>query len=144
MSDTPSPSRWSATSVMPTLDVDDLERAITFYASIGFVEKWRYPDPAPAYPLDGNPDVVKRHWTHAGVALGDVGFMLAADRCDGPIHRQNVYVFMKDVRGYHDYVRKVLGESSVPDLESQDYGMVDFSLRDPWGHLLTFGEATEE
>ncbi len=25
---------------------------------------------------------------------------------------------------------------------SSDYGMLDFALRDPWGHLLTFGEET--
>lgn len=138
MSDsTPTPA-WSGCGVMPTLDVTDLEDGIAYYSRIGFTELWRYPDPSPDHGDTGTGG----DWTHAGVAFGNVKIMLALN-AEGRIERQNLYVFVDGVMAYHAFCRTALGDASVPELEDTGYGMRDFSIRDPWGHGLTFGEGVE-
>lgn len=121
-----SDANWKVNDVMPTLSVGDLEEAVAYYRAIGFLEEWTHP------PGDSP--------THVGLSLGSVNLMLAA--CSDPpetIQRQNLYFFVEGIAAYHQWVQESLGES-LPDLVDADYGMRDFSIRDPWGHLLTFGE----
>lgn len=135
---------WWATSAMPTLTVPDLEEAIRFYESIAFEEQWRFPDPSPHDYPDGMPEEAGRNWTHACVSIGDVALMLmVGDPPDAAISPQNVYVFLQGIEAYHAHVTETLG-SKVPELEDQHYGMCDFTIRDPWGHQLTFGQSLHD
>lgn len=118
-------AEWDAVDLMPTLDVTDLEQGISYYQRLGFQLLWRYPEGQTA--------------THAGMEFGRVRIILARAEEPTSIQRQNLYVIMKHVRGYHAELPHRLGDR-VADLVQSDYGMLDFSLRDPWGHLLTFGE----
>ncbi len=115
---------WRVVDVMPTLPVDDLDRAVSYYRSIGFERQWAYPEDAPP--------------TQVGLSLGSVNLMLGLCT-DGLIQRQNLYFIMKGVASYHAMLRERLGDA-VPDLVESDYRMRDFAVRDPWGHRLTFGE----
>lgn len=120
-------SGWKLIDVMPTLSVGDLGEAVEFYRHLGFDQEW-------AYPSEEAP-------THVGLHCGAVHLML--DLCTDPpatIQRQNLYFTVESIEAFHRRARSRLGES-VPDLVEADYGMRDFSLRDPWGHLLTFGES---
>ncbi len=120
-------TRWKTLEVIPTLDVGSLEEALSFYHALGFEKEW-------SYPSDESPD-------HVGLALGKVNLMLALCRDEPPkIERQNLYFVMNDLTGFHEHLRGEFGEK-VPEIVDSDYGMRDFALRDPWGHLLTFGEA---
>lgn len=117
---------WKVVEVMPTLTVADLDEARAFYRALGCREEW-------AHPSGDDP-------THLGLSFGPVDLMLA--RCSDPpetIQRQNLYFVVEGVGAYHERLRESLGEG-LPDLVEADYGMRDFTIRDPWGHLLTFGE----
>lgn len=116
-------SEWTMRSVMPTLGVDDLESAVSYYAKLGFGEQWRYPEHAPA--------------THVGVALHQVSLMLW--HCAGPIDRQNLYFVIEGLSAFHQHAAATLPD--IGPLQETDYGMKDVSITDPWGHLLTFGVA---
>lgn len=111
---------WEVVEVLPTLAVDDLDRAVTYYEALGFERDW-------SYPSDEDP-------THVGLDFGPVHLMLSL--CHDPpseIQRQNLYFVLESLSAYHQRLRSALGDS--------DYGMRDVSLQDPWGHLLTFGES---
>ncbi|MDX1645198.1 MAG: hypothetical protein R3244_12655 [Thermoanaerobaculia bacterium] len=121
-----SKAEWKVTGVMPTVTVGDLDEAVAYYRALGFLEEW-------AHPSGDSP-------SHVGLSLGSVDLMLAV--CVDPaetIQRQNLYILVDGIAAYHAFVRQNLGES-IPDLVDADYGMRDFTIRDPWGHLLTFGE----
>ena len=119
-------SAWAASAIIPTLGVDDLDAAVAHYEKLGFRESWRYPPGAAS--------------THVGMDFGDVSIMLTVP-CDGkaPTDRQNLYFVMKNLGSFHEGLRAVYGTDLPPMVES-DYGMRDFVLTDPWGHVLAFGE----
>lgn len=116
---------WQAISVMPTLGVPDLGAASEYYQRLGFEESWRYPEDEEA--------------TNLGMCLGEVSLMFW--RCPQSDNRQNLYFIVKNVSGFHAQVAEAL--ETVNPLVESDYGMRDFSITDPWGHLLTFGESLE-
>ena len=118
---------WNVIEVMPTLSVGDLDEALSFYEGLGFQKQW-------AYPAETSP-------THLGLSFGPVNVMLARfDDRPEVRHKQDLYFIMRNLSDYHRMLRSALGED-VPDIVDADYGMRDFALEDPWGHLLTFGEA---
>ena len=118
---------WEVVEVMPILDVGDLEEGVAYYERLGFEREWDYPSAdAP---------------THVGLSFGSLNLMLA--RAEAPASkppRQNLYFILKGIDAYHARLRSVLGDE-LPEVVEYDYGMRDFSVRDPWGHLLTFGES---
>jgi catechol 2,3-dioxygenase-like lactoylglutathione lyase family enzyme len=117
---------WTAAAMMPTLGVSDLDDAVAYYRGLGFEELWRYPEGSQP--------------THVGMRFGEVAVMLALASDGEPrIDRQNIYFIMKNVAGFHESLRPVFGKD-LPSIVESDYGMRDFALSDPWGHLLTFGE----
>lgn len=123
-----SEAEWKVTGVMPTLTVGDLGEAVAYYRALGFLEEW-------AHPSGDSP-------SHVGLSLGSVDLMLAACADSAKtIERQNLYFLVEGIDSYHALLRHNLGES-IPDLVDADYGMRDFTIRDPWGHLLTFGEGS--
>ena len=115
-----------AVGVIPTLIVDDLGAAADFYAALGFQQEWSYPEEGTA--------------THLGCRLGEVTIMLSMERdAEARTYRQNLYFLMRDLDGFHRRLEREL-PGDVPAIVDADYGMRDFSMTDPWGHLLTFGE----
>ena len=127
MSQEESSQAAGAVSVIPTLFVDDLPEAEVFYSRLGFHRDWSYPE-------DGTP-------SHLGFCFGDVTVMLALNPQPGRrVERQNLYFVVKRVDELHQRLARELG-GVVTEIEDADYGMRDFSITDPWGHLLTFGAA---
>lgn len=108
--------------ITPTIQVTDLIQGIEFYEQLGFEKDWLWPE--------NNP-------THASVSMNGVNFMMVKAR-DNHIQKADLYFTMEDVRSFHHHLKKRL---TVSDLIQSDYGMLDFSIEDPWGHHLTFGTA---
>jgi len=129
---------WKFNRAMPTYFVGDLEKALEFYTTLGFEEKWRYPDPPDPENAEGH------RYTHAGIERDAVEFMLSEeDHSDeDSCHRCSVYLFVSDVDACHGDLKTKLGDA-VSDLFDADYGMRDFSVRDPWGNDLSIGQAME-
>lgn len=134
---------WTIEKTIPTLAVPDLEVGIDFYSRLGFEVDWRWPDDAP---------------THAGLMLGSCSIMLSLGE---PAERADVYFIVDDVSACHTAVMagrpwelaaaagsianrldcppaRSLQQPEVP--EPKGYGLRDFSIVDPWGHHLAFGQ----
>jgi catechol 2,3-dioxygenase-like lactoylglutathione lyase family enzyme len=134
---------WTIEKVIPTLAVPDLETGIGFYCRIGFKVDWKWPEKAP---------------THAGLMLGACSIMLSRGE---PAERADVYFIVDDVVACHASVvagkswelasaagaiakradcppDRSLGPPAAPT--ARGYGLRDFSIVDPWGHHLAFGE----
>ena len=125
---------WEATRAIPILNVTDIEDAVEFYNKLQFEEDWRYSEQGE----DDDPSQT----THVGLMLGDVSMMIALCDDKTAIHRQNIYFTIRDIDAYHSQLKVSLG-SELPELVAADYGMRDFSLTDPWGHMLSFGDDAE-
>lgn len=112
---------------MPTLGVTDIEQALAFWESIGFQRWWKFPEEGEA--------------THVSVRFGQVSILLALLEEGGndDIQRQSVYVVVENVIACHLRCSTTHPEATT-DLDDYDYGMRDFSLTDPWGHFVVFGE----
>lgn len=117
---------WRTIEVIPTLEVADLAEAEAFYGRLGFKQDW-------TYPPGESP-------THVGLGFDRLSIMLSlAPSADKHIERQIIYFVLENLDAYREQVsRKFEGE--LPPVIDSDYGMRDFTLTDPWGHLLTFGE----
>ncbi len=135
---------WTIEKTIPTLAVPELELGIEYYERLGFSLDWRFPASNPS---------------HAGLVLGPCSIMLAL--CE-PTERADLYFIVDDVEACH---RAILdGEpwelaqeagsaaqradcpparalQAPPQPKRTAYGLVDFSMVDPWGHQLTFGQA---
>ena len=132
---------WKICGVMPTLDSDNLLEAIDYYSQFGFTEMWRWPDPAPHDYEDGIVPEDKQNWTHAGIKFGDaVSIMLVQFKAEwGSIQRQNLYFFVENVDELYNQVKQ-FHQGRIEGVKDYDYVMRDFSINDPWGHELTFGQ----
>ena len=138
---------WTIEKAIPTLAVPDLEVGIGFYSRLGFELDWKWPDEAP---------------THAGLFLGSCSIMLSLGE---PTERADVYFIVDDVSACHAAMSasrpwelaaaagaiakhpdcppdRSLQRPEAPD--SQGYGMREFWIVDPWGHLLTFGQPGQD
>ena len=49
-----------------------------------------------------------------------------------------IYVYVEDVQAHHDRA-KAAGAEIVRSLQVTDYGSWEYSVRDPEGHLWSFG-----
>ena len=130
-----SQNAWQICGVMPTLDVGDLQSAIGFYERLGFVSTWKYPES----------ENLQTDHTHAGMKFGDaVSLMFAQyDSASGPLQRQNLYFFVQNVNELYNHLKQVY-DGNLEEIGNHEYGMRDFSIRDPWGHELTFGQSLNE
>ena len=134
---------WTIEKAIPTFAVPDLEVGISFYSRLGFEVDWRWPDEAP---------------THAGFLLGSCSIMLSL--CE-PAKTTEVYFIVDDVSACHAAVLAgkcwelaaaagaIAKRSDCPPPRSlqqplpptaKGYGLRDFSIVDPWGHQLSFGQ----
>ena len=113
--------------LMPHVPVTDMERSIGYYQdALGFRLAWR----------TTTGDLV-------AFASGDIEIILLVPWTgEGPPPPQSAYVFVEDPDAlcaeYAD-----AGADVVDPVASRDYGMRDFVVRDPDGHLFTLGRGEE-
>jgi catechol 2,3-dioxygenase-like lactoylglutathione lyase family enzyme len=125
----------------PMLNVADIERSLSFYQAIagfelvsprGALEQWR--------------------WTH--IRAGECELMLSESggpaRPPAPVDAAEeedgwpaiYYCYPEDVTALSGEIRRQGFQPS--DLRVTVYGMKEFELRDPDGHILWFGQAADE
>jgi catechol 2,3-dioxygenase-like lactoylglutathione lyase family enzyme len=109
-------------STVPTLQVTDLSAAIAFYRDVlGFELGWTWGDP---------PRRASVRRDHVELAFVESAAAASAT--------SNVYVH---TTGIDDYYRRVCRSDAVTvPIGYRPYGMRDFSIVDPSGNQLTFGE----
>ena len=115
------------TGINPTLHVHDLKRASEFYVSLGFNLDWIWPEENP---------------THGSVSSGGFSFMFA--KIDENIKPQigDLYFKVEEVDKLYEEIKSKNIE--VSKLMKAEYGMLDFSLTDPFGHHIVFGQPSGE
>jgi len=119
------------TSVVPILRTFDTDKATQFYVDyLGMTVDWehRFGDDFPLYRQVSRGDLVLHLTEHHG------------DSTPGSA----VYVRMTGVRELHAELmsRWTVGQNK-PGLEEQDWASVEFSVIDPFGNKLRFGEASD-
>ena len=126
------------TSVTPNLLVSSIDRSTAFYRDVlGFSVKQTVPDQAPFVFVwlerDGvpvflnDPKAVEKDIDHASARpFGGSATM---------------FFVVTDVDGYHAEVAP--RASVVMPLKTQFYGMREFAVEDPDGHILTFTERVD-
>jgi catechol 2,3-dioxygenase-like lactoylglutathione lyase family enzyme len=123
------------TSVTPTLIVRDIARSTAFYRDVlGFTVKQTVPDEAPFVFVwlerDGVP--VFLNATHAVVEdYPDAGSRPAGGTA-------TMFFIVSEVDALHAAVAPQA--PVVMPLKTQFYGMREFAVTDPDGHILTFAE----
>ena len=127
------------TSVTPNLLVQDIDRSASFYRDVlGFTVKQSVPDAAPFVFLWMERDGVT-------VFLNDP--KAVEDDLSGATVRPSggtatLYFVVSGVDALHARVAPLA--SVVMPLKTQFYGMREFAMEDPDGHLLTFAERVSE
>ena len=120
---TPTPPRVDCERLHPGLPVPDVLAAVEFYTNrLGFEEGFTWGDP-----------VV----TIAGVNLGDVQVFL--ERGTPPSGGSAVYFVVGDVDQLYAY-HQANGLDIVEPLGDREYGLRDYTVRDPYGYFLGFGQ----
>ncbi len=114
-------------SITPTIQVTDLRKAISFYQKLEFSEDWRWPESNP---------------THASISNNGHNFMIVRKDETKDIQRADLYFTVSDIKVYHQAI--ISTDLEIPTLQLTDYGMLDFTITDPWGYLLTFGSPSGE
>jgi catechol 2,3-dioxygenase-like lactoylglutathione lyase family enzyme len=110
---------------VPVLPCRDVEAARSYFTDVlGFdtIFTWEAPP------------------TYAAVIRDTAEFHLYADSSIGPAR---VVVIVDDVDSYHDELR-ARGADIVEPLTDRPYGMRDFNVRTPDGHLLIFSQPLHE
>ncbi len=107
--------------VSPFIQVTDLDQASSFYNRLGFEQEWIYPDARP---------------THMSMKCQgvEISFVLSEEVRS----ISDLYIHVEGIEKYHQLFSQKL--DSVSSLIMSDYGMRDFSITDPWGHHIVFGE----
>ena len=115
---------------------DDVQDSIAFYTeNLGFSV------------IDRMDTVGKSGW--ASIRYGSVQLMLAShdyipqqQKSEGRYSQAMYYFFPEDVQSLHaDLQQRGL---SVSELTARFYGMTEFEMLDPSGHVLVFGQDTNE
>lgn len=126
------------TSVTPNLIVRDIARSTAFYRDVlGFSIKQTVPDAEPFVFVwlerDGVP-----------VFLNDVKATAAEHPhlADGPFGgTSTLFIVLTQVDRFHDAIASK-ATVTMP-LKTQFYGMREFAITDPDGHLITFAERVD-
>lgn len=108
--------------VHPGLAVPDVADAVAFYTTkLGFATGFTWGDPP----------------TFAGVNLGHVQlFLQQGTPSPGG---SSVYFVVEDADALYDFHRATGVEIAEP-IDDRDYGLRDYTVRDPYGYHLTFGQ----
>lgn len=75
---------------------------------------------------------------HAAIMLASPTYFLPTPRIDGRHHTAICYFYPKDVRRFREEVVSRGGQPT--ELEEGPYGMLEFELLSPSGHVLIFGQ----
>jgi catechol 2,3-dioxygenase-like lactoylglutathione lyase family enzyme len=127
------------TTVTPNLLVRDIDRSTTFYRGVlGFAVKQTVPDAAPFVFVWLERDGVTVFLNDPKAVAHDVAD--AVERAPGGT--ATMFFVITDVDGYHAHVAPQA--KVVMPLKTQFYGMREFAIEDPDGHLLTFAERVEQ
>ena len=123
-------------NLVPMLNVSDIEKSLQFYSR------------AFGFEVASDPKAIEE-WKWATIRSGETQLMLS-ESGGAPNLRaitnpyENVdwpciyYFYPEDVESLYQHV---LSEGFKPtELETTFYGMKEFSIRDPDGHLLSFGQ----
>ena len=122
-------------SVTPNLIVRDIQASTAFYRDVlGFVIKQTVPEAEPFVFVWLEKDGVP-------VFLNDPG-AVAKDYPDAkaltPGGTATLFFVMTGVDAYHDHI--AAKAKVIMPLKTQFYGMREFAVTDPDGHILTFAE----
>lgn len=109
-------------TIVVTIGATELHEAQRFYEALGFKANWLWPE---------------EKATHLSLSYGAVSFMVSRQMAED-IQKADLYFRVEGVQDLHDIFKKL--NLDISPLAQSTYGMLDFSFRDPWGHLLTFGE----
>ena len=127
-------------NLIPMLNVSDIEKSLSFYSK------------AFGFEVVSDPNAVNE-WKWATIRSGDTELMLSES--DGnPDLKQGVdpekfvdwpfilYFYPDDVEKLFEHV--VENGFNPTKLETTFYGMKEFSVQDPDGHILSFGQDSDE
>ena len=118
--------------LVPILMCDDVQQSIGFYTDVlGFRVKGREDDLGKsgwAYLTHGPVDIM----------LASPGYLPDPVKVNGQYPQLQLYFYPDDVRSYRESVVERGGPAS--DLETRAYGMLEFQVVDPSGHVLVFGQ----
>lgn len=120
-------SNIRAFHIAPILPCRDLVASIKFYTEVlGWNLRFKWPE---------SDDAV-----YAGVENGPCYIHLKKTNDD--FTTGGAYVFL---RGVAEYAEQVKSRGGVPaaDTQTTEYAMTEFCIRDPDGHLITFGQGHE-
>ena len=127
------------TSVTPNLLVRDIDRSTSFYRDVlGFTVKQTVPDQAPFVFVWLERDGVPVFLNDPKAVAHD--FPDAARRPAGGT--ATLFFVISGVDAYHAEIAPKV--KLVMDLKTQFYGMREFAVEDPDGHILTFAERVSE
>jgi catechol 2,3-dioxygenase-like lactoylglutathione lyase family enzyme len=110
------------------LQVRDLPASVAFYTDVlGFKVEGTFPDDAP---------------TWAGLYSGNARMMLTQMNDGEPTLTGQIYMYPDDLDAAWKRLREAAPVVEPP--VQREYGMREFSIRDPDGYLITFGANTGE
>ena len=125
--------------LIPMLNVSDISQSLAFYRD------------ALGFEVVSDPEAVSE-WKWATIRSGDTELMLSESGCDIGLKRDIdpqestdwpviFYFYPDSVEALHEHILK-LGYRPT-ELIDTIYGMREFSIQDPDGHMLSFGEDLE-
>jgi lactoylglutathione lyase len=127
------------TSVIPNLLVQDIDRSTAFYRDVlGFRVKQTVPDAAPFVFVWLERDGVPVFLNDPKAA--DHGYADASRRPAGGT--ATMFFVILDVDAF--YATVAPRATVIMPLKTQFYGMREFAIEDPDGHILTFAERVGE
>ena len=124
------------TDLIPILICEDVQRSIAFYCEVLDFKIVNRMD-----------DVGKTGWASlvngsAQIMLGSATYLPEPKKTDGKYPQVQYYFYSEDVEA----LRRAIAEKNYPvsELAVRFYGMKEFELTDPDGHMLIFGQETDE
>lgn len=117
-----------AATVLP---VKDVSTSITFYRDVlGFELTFSWGEPVD-YAVLNRDEAVRIHLVNRNGPPSTIGNHTA------------IYIFCHDVDElFKEYERK--GANIINDIGNREYHMRDFDLKDPDGHVLSFGKGIDQ
>ncbi len=123
-------------NLIPMLNVNDINKSLSFYEdALGFkivsdpnaVEEWRW-----ATIRSGETELKKKK------TETDLGLEVAIDPQESTKWPSILYFYPDNVNRLHEHIKQC-GHLPTPIINTI-YGMKEFSIQDPDGHVLSFGE----
>ncbi len=122
--------------LIPILICEDVQKSIDFYCRILDFEV-----------ADRMDDVGKTGWAclrngRVQLMLGSPTYLPEPKKTDGKYPQAVYYFYPEDVAALRDSI--IAKNEEVSELQVRFYGMKEFEMLDPDGHMLLFGQDTDE